>query len=119
MGERRDDIADASLDSLNLVAGFASLLPSSVLSKAGRARAASQDWATSNLRGAPIPIFTAGAEITHMYPIGPVAGTAFNLTAMSYCDKLSFGCFLDPKAVKQPVLLRASLEQAFGDICDR
>ena len=117
MGERRDEILDASPDALNLMAGFASLLPSSMLSKAGRARAATQDWATSNLRGAPIPIFTAGAEITHMYPIGPVAGTAFNLTAMSYCGTLHFGCFLDPRAVEQPDLLRTCMQKAYAEIC--
>ncbi len=117
MGERRDEILDASPDAMNLMAGFASLLPGSMLSKAGRARAATQDWATSNLRGAPIPIFTAGAEITHMYPIGPVAGTAFNLTAMSYCGNLHFGCFLDPRAVEDPALLRGSMQNAYAEIC--
>lgn len=118
MGERRVALARSSADALSLAVGFASLLPASILSKAGRARAASQDWATSNLRGAPIPIYTAGAEITHMYPIGPVAGTAFNLTAMSYCDALNFGCFLDPHAVKDPELLRSSLLSAYVDLCE-
>lgn len=117
IAERIDEVLGASPDALNLMVGFASLLPSSILSKAGRARASTQDWATSNLRGAPIPIYTAGAEITHMYPIGPVAGTAFNLTAMSYCGTLHFGCFLDPKAVDQPALLRTSMVQAYADIC--
>ena len=117
MAERRDEILEASPDAMNLMAGFASLLPSSMLSKAGRARASTQDWATSNLRGAPIPIFTAGAEITHMYPIGPVAGTAFNLTAMSYCGNLHFGCFLDPRAVEQPELLRTCMQQAYAELC--
>lgn len=112
-----DEVNASSADALNVMVGFASLLPSSMLSKAGRARAQTQDWATSNLRGAPIPIFTAGAEITHMYPIGPVAGTAFNLTAMSYCGTLHFGCFLDPKAVSDPGLLRSCMEQAYADIC--
>lgn len=117
IAEKIDEVLGSPAGALNLMVGFASLLPSSVLSKVGRARASTQDWATSNLRGAPIPIFTAGAEITHMYPVGPVAGTAFNLTAMSYCGNLHFGCFIDPKAVTQPELLRTSMEQAYAEIC--
>lgn len=117
IAEKIAEVEASSADALNVMVGFASLLPSAVLSKAGRARAQSQDWATSNLRGAPIPIFTAGAQITHMYPIGPVAGTAFNLTAMSYCGNLHFGCFLDPKAVTQPDLLRTSMQSAYADLC--
>ena len=116
MGKKRDEILDTPVDALNLVAGVASLLPKSLLTKAGRARAATQDWATSNLRGAPFPIFTAGAEITHMYPIGPVAGTAFNLTAMSYSGTLHFGCFLDPRAVSQPRLLRTCLQAGYESL---
>jgi len=52
-----------------------------------------------------------------MYPIGPVAGTAFNLTAMSYQDTLHFGCFLDPRAVQHPKLLRTSLQSAYAELC--
>ncbi len=117
IADKLEEVQASSPDALNVMAGVASLLPGSVLSKAGRARAQSLDWATSNLRGAPIPIFTAGAQITHMYPIGPVAGTAFNLTAMSYCGNLHVGCFLDPKSVTRPGLLRSSMQQAYADIC--
>ncbi len=98
-------------------AGVASLLPSSLLSKKAREKAATIDWATSNLRGAPIPIYTAGAQITHLYPIGPVAGTAFNLTALSYCGMINFGLFVDPRAVEKPSLLRESLRSAYATIC--
>lgn len=116
MASRLEEALSASHNAMGVLAGLASMLPASVLSKKGREQAASIDWATSNLRGAPIPIFTAGAQITHLYPIGPVAGTAFNLTALSYCGTIHFGCFLDPRAVDQPTLLRESLQQAYQDL---
>lgn len=113
---KRDLAVVGTGDIMNLVAGFATLLPTSVLTKAGRARAAKLDWATSNLRGAPIPIFAAGAHITHMYPVGPLAGTAFNLTAMSYSGNLHFGVFIDPVAVDDPASLCNHLVNAYDDL---
>ena len=116
MANRRDAAVGASGDALNLVAGMATMLPNSMLTKAGRARAAKLDWATSNLRGAPIPIFAAGAHITHMYPVGPLIGTAFNLTAMSYSGTLHFGAFIDPRAVDDPASLRDHLIAAYDEL---
>lgn len=116
MANKRDAAMGASGDVMNLVAGMATMLPNSMLTKAGRARAAKIDWATSNLRGAPIPIFAAGAHITHMYPVGPLAGTAFNLTAMSYSGTLQFGAFMDPRAVDDPASLRDHLIAAYDEL---
>ncbi len=116
MAGGKDAASVGSTDLMDVVSGFANLLPSSVVTRAGRARSAKQDWATSNLRGAPFTLFVAGGEITHMYPVGPVAGTAFNLTTMSYNGQFHFGVFIDPKAVTDPANLRSHLEQAYADI---
>lgn len=116
MTEKRDAAASGGGDVLNFAAGLAAMFPPSVVSKAGRARAARQDWATSSLRGAPIPIYAAGAHITHMYPVGPLAGTAFNLTAMSYSGNLHFGAFMDPRAVDDPASMRSHLIAAYVEL---
>nr|WHV03897.1 putative wax ester synthase/acyl-CoA:diacylglycerol acyltransferase [uncultured bacterium] len=116
MATKIDTAGGAAGDVMSLVAGFATMLPTAVLTRAGRARAAKLDWATSNLRGAPIPIYVAGTHITHMYPIGPLAGTAFNLTAMSYSGMMHFGAFIDPRAVDDPTSLRDHLVQAYDDL---
>jgi diacylglycerol O-acyltransferase len=116
MLEKRDELSNSPADAMNLMVGMATMLPDSMISKAGRARAAKHDWATSNLRGAPIPIFTAGGQITHMYPVGPLGGTAFNLTAMSYCGTLFFGAFIDPRAVDDPAGLCTHLTAAYADL---
>lgn len=116
MAHKRETAGAGVGEVLNLVASFATMLPTSMLTKAARARAARQDWATSNLRGAPIPIYAAGAHITHMYPVGPLGGTAFNLTAMSYSGNLHFGAFMDPRAVDDPASMRDHLVAAYDEL---
>lgn len=118
MTEGREAAQTGASASSDLLAGLATLLPTSVLTRTGRARAASQDFATSNLRASPIPVFIAGAEIQQLYPIGPVAGTAFNLTAMSYTDSLDVGVMIDPVAVDAPGELRDHLVAAYAELIE-
>lgn len=116
MAAKREAAGETSADAMEFAAGLATMLPDSMIAKAGRARASKHDWATSNLRGAPIPIFAAGGQITHMYPVGPLGGTAFNLTAMSYNGNLHFGVFIDPTAVEDPEALRTHLVGAYESL---
>ena len=46
--------------------------------------AATVDFTTSNVRGAPFELYIAGAKVLANHPIGPMAGTAFNLTTLSF-----------------------------------
>ena len=52
------------------------------------------DFATSNLRGAKVPLYLSGALVEANYPFGPLAGTAFNITTMSYAGG-GMGLFID------------------------
>ena len=65
------------------LAGVANLLPTSMVTGVARSQAARMDFATSNLRGAKVPLYISGAAVEANYPFGPLAGTAFNLTTMS------------------------------------
>ena len=47
---------------------------------------------------------------------GPVAGTAFNLTAYSTAGSFDLGINLDPRAVVDGALLRRCLEDAYADL---
>ena len=50
------------------------------------------------------------------YPFGPLAGTAFNLTTMSYAGALGMGLFVDPVAVDDPAGLRDHVEAAYEEL---
>jgi diacylglycerol O-acyltransferase / wax synthase len=115
MAVRREPLR-AGGASLNLVAGLAQFLPASMLGQYARAQVAGVDFATSNLRGAPVPLYIAGARVLHSAPLGPLAGTPFNLTTLSYDGSLDMGLLVDPVAVQDPVGLRNCLEEAYQDL---
>ena len=96
--------------------GIANLLPTSMITGVARAQAARMDFATSNLRGARVPLYISGARVEANYPFGPLAGTAFNLTTMSYAGQLGMGLFVDPVAVADPADLRDHLHQAYQEL---
>jgi hypothetical protein len=95
-------------------AGFANLLPTSVLVRVARQQVETVDFAISNVRGAPFPLFIAGARMEANYPVGPTGGTAWNLTLMSYDGHLDMGLHADAGAVPDPPGLRAAIEAEFA-----
>lgn len=99
--------------SLEKLAGIASALPTGVLTRIAHQQSQTVDFATSSLRGAPMPIYIAGSKVLANYPLGPLVGVAFNLTAMSYGESLNIGLHVDLAAVEQPASLRRHLDQAF------
>src|SRR4029079_13672781 len=112
-GAARESNAAASLETL---AAVAATLPTSFITRLARQQAQTVDFATSNVRGAPVPLYLAGAEILQNYAVGPLAGVAFNLTLLSYNHSLDMGVNIDTAAVADPELLRTSLEGAFADL---
>jgi WS/DGAT/MGAT family acyltransferase len=105
--------ATASLDAL---ASLAATLPTSLITRLARQQAQTVDFATSNVRGAPMPLYLAGAQLLANHPVGPLAGVAYNLTLLSYNHSLDMGVNIDTEAVTDPDLLRRCLEQAFRDL---
>ena len=101
---------------LGALSGVANLLPTSVVTRAARARAARMDFATSNLRGAWFPLYVSGALVLDVLSMGPVAGTACNATAMSYNGTLAIGLFIDPIAIDAPGDFKAAIEESFDDV---
>jgi hypothetical protein len=112
-GAAREASAGGSLEAL---AAVAASLPTSLVTRLARQQAQTVDFATSNVRGAPIPMFVAGAQLLENYPVGPLGGVAFNLTLLSYNHSLDMGINLDRAAVTEPDLLRRCMERAFGDL---
>jgi diacylglycerol O-acyltransferase len=103
----------ASLDTL---AAVAAALPTALITRLARQQAQTVDFATSNVRGSPIPMYFAGAQLLENYPIGPLAGVAFNLTLLSYNHSLDMGVNVDAAAVAEPALLQKCLVRAFKDL---
>ena len=101
---------------LSGLSGILNLLPTSVVTRAARDRAAKIDFATSNLRGAPFPLYCAGGKVEATVCMGPLAGTALNVTALSYNGSFDIGVFIDPTAVSDPAAFRAHLEASFKDL---
>jgi len=83
------------------LAGLITALPTAVLVALTRAQTRTTDFAATNLRGSPIPLWIAGARVIASYPFGPRTGTALNATVMSYCDELHLGLNIDPAAVSE------------------
>ena len=102
----------ASLESL---AVFASTLPTSIVTRIARQQTQTVDFATSNVKGAPVPMFVAGAKLVHNYPVGPLSGVAFNLTLLSYLGTLDMGLNCDAAAVTEPALMKRCLDRAISD----
>ena len=92
------------------------MLPSAALVRSGQHLAGSVDFVCSNVRAAPFDLFIAGGFMEANYPLGPLAGTAFNLTTMSYRGWLFLGLVTDPAAVDDPDELLGELERAYREL---
>lgn len=106
----REASKTAGLDTLATVA---STLPTSLITRLARQQSQTIDFATSNVKGSPIPVFVSGAQLLEIYPIGPLGGVAFNLTLMSYLGSLDMALNIDTAAVAEPELLQRCLDRSF------
>jgi len=97
---------------LETLATVASALPTSVITRLARQQAQTVDFATSNVKGAPMPVYIAGAKLLENYPIGPLAGVAFNVTMLSYNGSLDLGLNADAAAVDDPARLAKLIGRA-------
>jgi hypothetical protein len=94
------------------------LLPRPVVVRLARQQVMTVDFATSNVRAAPFDLYIAGALMTGNFPLGPIAGTAWNLTTMSYRGSLELGLHADVGAVADPGALRDDIADAFAELIE-
>lgn len=100
------------------VAGLTNLLPTSVLVRTARQQVETVDFTTSNVRGAPFDLYIAGARIEANYPLGPLAGTAFNATVLSVAGSLDIGVHSDAGAVEDGTALRDAIAASFAELLE-
>jgi diacylglycerol O-acyltransferase len=99
VAEQRAEPALAMVDPL---ARVLNRLPTSVTTGLFGAMLRGIDLVASNVPGAPIELFTAGSRVQSMFALGPMAGSAVNVTLLSYLDQVHIGINLDPAAVTEP-----------------
>ena len=109
---------ERALGSVETMASWLALLPSLVVVRAGQQMAGSVDFVCSNVKAAPFDLFVGGALIEQNFPVGPLAGTAFNLTTMSYRGSMCMGLVVDPAAVDDPPALLDDVERAYSEILE-
>lgn len=115
LGRVRRNAGVALIENL---AGLANLLPAGLLVRFTRAQVASVDFTSSNVRGAPFPVYLGGALVESNHPIGPLTGTAFNLTMLSYNGSLDMGLHIDQGAIEAPDLLARCMVLAYNELLD-
>ncbi len=113
--EVRNEPAVALTDALS---GVLNQLPTTVTTAVFGAMLKGADFVTSNVPGAPFPIFTGGAELERMYAFGPLSGTAMNATLLSHCGTCNIGVNFDAVAVPDRDAMMRALEQSFAEVVD-
>jgi diacylglycerol O-acyltransferase len=112
---RRNALRDHR-DLIGSVSGLAAALPFNLAAGLALDQARRVDIATSNLPGPPIDAYFAGQRVQQWIPIGPVAGTAVNVSLLSYTDSVFVGMHIDPAAIPETRLLKNCLRAGFGDL---
>jgi diacylglycerol O-acyltransferase len=113
--ERREQLS-GSTEMFGPLTGLFGLVPVPLLSAIALEQLSKVDISTSNLPGPPVPIWVASQRVTQLYPLGPVAGTACNLTMLSYDGTAHLGLHVDPAAIKDPDLFASSVANGFVDL---
>jgi diacylglycerol O-acyltransferase len=98
------------------LAGLLNRLPTSVTTGVFGGMLRGVDFVTSNVPGAPVPLFAAGAEIIQQFPFGPLSGAAANITLLSWLDQVCIGINVDPASVTDPEAFHACLAEGFDEV---
>lgn len=107
-----------AVDIIGSLSMIINLLPASVITKFARDQAATVDFTVSNVRGAPIEVYIAGAKVVSAFPMGPISGTGFNLTTLSYNGNLDMGLVVDTGAIDNPDELEADIAAAYAALIE-
>jgi hypothetical protein len=105
--------AERSLDHTETIAGFLNLMPKGVIG----AMLKGVDFLASNVPGVPMPMWLVGRKVEQFFPFGPTAGSAVNVTLMSYDGMCCIGVNADSAAVPDPDVLAGCLREGFAEIC--
>lgn len=113
IGAARNEPAIGFLD---LIAPVLSRLPGAVLTQLAGEMTGVSDLQASNLAGIGRTLYLAGAEVTHVFPMGPRPGVAAMVTMLSYNGICCIGVNLDPDAIADVPLFEQGLHDGFDEV---
>lgn len=71
----------------------------------------------SNVPGPPFPLYSAGARMVALYPMGPIMdGGALNMTVMSYMDTMNFGLVACAETIPDVDHIARHLDDALDEL---
>ena len=108
--------AEPALQMTSTLAGVLNRLPTATTTALFGGMLKCCDFVTSNVPGAPVPVYSAGARVERLYAFGPPSGAAFNVTLISHCETCCIGTVIDTTAVPDPDVLVDSLRSGFAEV---
>ena len=106
----------AALDVVGAVAPVLMSLPAKALVRVFAEIARGNDVQASNVPGIAEPIFFAGAQVTRMFPFGPLPGCAAMFAMVSHNGVCCIGVNLDPAAVRDVAAFDECLRLGFDEV---
>jgi WS/DGAT/MGAT family acyltransferase len=107
---------EPAMDLVDPLAGVLNRLPRGVATSLFGSMLKGMDLITSNVPGAPIPLYSAGAHVDAMYAFGPLSGAAASVVLLSYVDQCHIAVNTDPAAVPDPDVLLDCLRDGWEEI---
>ncbi|MCB0982298.1 MAG: DUF1298 domain-containing protein [Acidimicrobiaceae bacterium] len=104
---------ERAMDHTEAIAGFLNLMPKGVIGTMLKG----VDFLASNVPGVPMPMWLEGVPVRRFFPFGPTAGSALNVTLMSYDGTCCMGVNMDAAAVGDPDVLIECLRAGFAEVC--
>jgi WS/DGAT/MGAT family acyltransferase len=98
------------------LAGVLNQLPTTITTALFGSMLKGADFVTSNVPGAPFPIYVAGAQLERMYPFAPLAGAATNVTLLSHCGTCCVGVNVDAVAIPDSPMFVQCLDEGFTEV---
>lgn len=108
---------EPALDFMGILAPVLARIPSGALTRLTEGVTRTVDLQASNIAGLARPAYLAGARITHMYPFGPVPGSAVMVTLISHNGQCCVGVNIDSAAIPDTALFLESLRAGFDEVC--
>jgi WS/DGAT/MGAT family acyltransferase len=108
--------AEPALQLTGPLAGVLNRLPTATTTSLFGGMLKCCDFVATNVPGAPVPVYAAGARVDRMYAFAPPAGSAVNVSLISHIDTCCIGVVTDTTAVPDAAVMLACLREGFDEI---